>query len=271
MTLTFWKMHGAGNDFILFDDRSNLVPAEDQAWLSHIAARRTGVGCEGIILLQASGDADFRMRFFNPDGRMAEMCGNGARCAARLAHDLGIAGAAMTIATDAGQVHATVDDATVELSLPDPTDIEPYFDLEVDGHPLSLGMANTGVPHVMLETEELEDAPVVSLGADLRHHSRFAPAGTNVNFVRRIDASHLQIRTYERGVEGETGACGTGATAAAVIMALRGRADPPVVVTTRSGDELRIDFIVRGEAVSNLTLSGPAVYTFKGRVELPAD
>jgi diaminopimelate epimerase len=209
------------------------------------------------------------MRFFNPDGRTAEMCGNGARCAARLACDLGITGASMTIATDAGAVHARVEDDTVRLSLPDPTDIEPCFDLEVGGHTISLGSANTGVPHVMLEVQEMEEAPVMSLGPSLRYHTRFAPAGTNVNFVRRIDDSHLEIRTYERGVEAETGACGTGATAAAVIMALRGRAVPPVTVTTVSGDRLRIAFDAGVNAVSNLTMSGPAVYVFKGSVALP--
>ncbi len=269
MKETFWKMHGAGNDFILFDDRSGRVPACNPPWLRAIAARRTGIGCEGIILLQTTGDADFRMRFFNPDGRPAEMCGNGARCAARLAVDLGIASASLTMATDAGRVHANVYDDTVELALPNPTGIEPYFDLVVDGHPIALGMANTGVPHVMLEVQELKEAPVETVGASIRHHTRFSPAGTNVNFVRRVDESNLEIRTFERGVEAETGACGTGATAAAVIMALRGRAVPPVTVTTVSADQLRITFEQQGNSISRLTLDGPAVHVFKGSVDWP--
>ncbi len=269
MTRAFWKMHGAGNDFILFDDRSGSFPATNSAWLQAIAARRTGIGCEGIILLHPSPDADFRMRFFNPDGRTAEMCGNGARCAARLAHDLGIAGTSMVIATDAGLVRAAVRGDTVSLALPDPTDLNPYLDLEVDGHPISLGIANTGVPHVILEVQDLGEAPIMSLGATLRHHSHFAPAGTNVNFVRRAGKSELELRTYERGVEAETGACGTGATAAAVIMTLRGRTEPPVTVTTASGDRLRIDFTPDETSVTHLSLEGPAVHVFKGSVELP--
>jgi diaminopimelate epimerase len=126
------------------------------------------------------------------------------------------------------------------------------------------------VPHLILETQDLEEAPVLALGPALRNHTRFAPAGTNVNFVRRVDDSRLEIRTYERGVEAETGACGTGATAAAIIMALRGRAVSPVTVTTSSGDHLRIAFEPGANSVTNLTLAGPAVYVFKGSIELPA-
>ncbi|MBL7076186.1 MAG: diaminopimelate epimerase [Kiritimatiellae bacterium] len=270
MTQTFWKMHGAGNDFILFDDRACLIPTANEAWLSLIATRRTGIGCEGVILLQPAGDADVRMRFFNPDGRPAEMCGNGARCAARLTFELGMAGDSMTIATDAGKVRATVDDDSVRLALPDPTDVQPYGDIEVDGRHVSCGQANTGVPHVMLEVQDLDEAPVVSLGATIRHHVQFAPNGTNVNFVQRVDESRLRIRTYERGVEGETGACGTGAAAAAVIMALRGRARPPVTVTTISGDDLQIGFEQQGDAITRLTLAGPAVHVYQGTIDVPA-
>jgi diaminopimelate epimerase len=269
MTQPFWKMHGAGNDFILFDDRAGLIPLTHQEWMASIAARRTGIGCEGIILLQTASDADFRMRFFNPDGRSAEMCGNGARCAARLAVELGIAAVSMAIATDAGVVHATVNGDTVELSLPDPVAIDPYCDLEVDGHPVSCGSANTGVPHVMLEVQDLDEAPVATLGATIRHHAHFAPAGTNVNFVERVDASHLHIRTYERGVEAETGACGTGAAAAAVIMTLRDRATPPITVTTVTGAQLRIGLKRQDSSVTDLSLTGPAVHVYKSSIELP--
>ncbi|MDP6629683.1 MAG: diaminopimelate epimerase [Kiritimatiellia bacterium] len=270
MTQPFWKMHGAGNDFILFDDRAGLFPLANREWMASVAARRTGVGCEGIILLQAASDADFRMRFFNPDGRAAEMCGNGARCAARLAFELGIAPASMTIVTDAGVVHANVNGDAVELSLPDPVDIAPCYDLEVDEHPVSCGSVNTGVPHVMLEVQDLDEAPVATLGATIRHHPHFAPAGTNVNFVRCVDTSHIEIRTYERGVEAETGACGTGAAAAAIVMTLRGRTTPPVTVTTVTGDQLHIGLERQGDSVTSLTLAGPAVHVYMSSIELPA-
>jgi len=134
--IPFWKMHGAGNDFILIDDRGLQFPGDHPDWIASIAHRRTGIGCEGIILLQPSDEADFRMRFYNPDGRPAEMCGNGARCAARLAGELGIADSPMRIATDAGILSATVTAGGVQLSLPTPADLRPYFDLEVDGNTL---------------------------------------------------------------------------------------------------------------------------------------
>jgi diaminopimelate epimerase len=268
--MPFWKMHGAGNDFILCDDRGLQFPADHPAWIESIARRRTGIGCEGIILLQPSDEADFRMRFFNPDGRPAEMCGNGARCAARLAGELRIADSPMRIATDAGILSATVTAEGVQLSLPPPTDLRAYFDLKVDGNTLSAGSANTGVPHVVLEMQDLDEAPVVALGAAIRHHASFIPAGTNVNFIQRMDDSTLRIRTYERGVEAESGACGTGAAAAAIVMALRGRATPPVKLTPLSGDPLTIGFDLCDDSVTNLTLSGPATHVFHGELPLPS-
>lgn len=266
---TFWKMHGAGNDFVLFDDRTGVIPAEDADWLAHIAARRTGIGGEGIILLQDAAQGDVRMRFYNPDGRAAAMCGNGARCAARLAYELGMAPASMTIVTDAGLVSADVGDDAVTLALPAPTDVQAQCAIEIDGTPIAYGRANTGVPHIVIEVEDLAHAPVASLGALLRHHSRFAPAGTNVNFVRRPAPSHLTIRTYERGVESETGACGTGATAAAIVMALRKGMPSPITVSTPNGQSLRIRFALHEGTVSDVCLTGPAVRVYKGQLDLP--
>ena len=209
------------------------------------------------------------MRFFNPDGRSAEMCGNGARCAARLAYELDIAPAQMTMSTDAGILKVHVTDTDVQLGLPDPTDMRAYFDLQVDDGALSCGSANTGVPHVVLEMQGLDEAPVIRLGSAIRHHSDFIPAGTNVNFVERINAHTLRVRTYERGVEAESGACGTGVTAAAIVMALRQRATAPVTVTTLSGDRLTIGFEQQGDHIRNVTLTGPAVHVYEGTLPLP--
>ncbi|NQU41225.1 MAG: diaminopimelate epimerase [Lentisphaerae bacterium] len=269
MRVPFWKMHGAGNDFILMDDRALALPAENADWLVSLARRRTGIGCEGIILLQPATEADFRMRFYNPDGHSAEMCGNGARCAARLAVELGIAPARMTLATDAGVLEALVTPDTVRLALPDPTEVRAYFDLSVDGAPISCGAANTGVPHVVLELQDLDEAPVMRLGPTIRNHPSFIPVGTNVNFVQRVDQHELRVRTYERGVEAESGACGTGVTAAAIVMALRQRVTPPVSVATLSGDCLTIGFSMQGDRVSHVTLSGPAVHVYEGTLPLP--
>ncbi len=268
--LAFWKMHGAGNDFILFDDRSPSVPSDNRAWLAAIASRRTGVGCEGIILLQNADEADVRMRFFNPDGRPAEMCGNGARCAARLAYDLGMAGANMTLVTDAGLIRAAVEDASVRLDLTAPQDVVPQQDLELAGQTLSIGRANTGVPHVVLEVDRVDEVEVVETGRAIRHQRLFEPAGTNVNFVQQLAPGLLAMRTYERGVEAETGACGTGAVAAAIIMAARGHVHSPVRTTTRSGDTLTVAFRHEGTRFSGVTLTGPDVYVYQGQLAASA-
>lgn len=266
VSFPFWKMHGAGNDFILVHDTADAFPVTDTAWLQQLAARRTGIGAEGIILLQPSPTAAFRMRFFNPDGHEAELCGNGARCAARLAVDLGIAGPEMTIDTGAGPVTARVTDDSACISLPPPADIRPHLDLDVDGTLMPCAFVNTGVPHVVLEVTAVAEAPVDSLGPAIRRHPFFAPAGANVNFAQVTGPECLALRTFERGVEGETGACGTGAAAAAILMGLNGRVTPPVTVGVREGSHLVIDFDIEGNTVGNVTLTGPAAYVFEGEI-----
>ncbi|MCE9615422.1 MAG: diaminopimelate epimerase [Lentisphaerae bacterium] len=267
MKIPFWKMHGASNDFILVDDRAGTFPAADRAWLAGLGQRRTGIGSEGIILIQPSATAHFRMRFFNPDGSEVEMCGNGARCVARLAHEIGAAPSRMTIDTVAGQLQAEVAGETVRLAMTAPADWRLNRTLVVEGETLRYGFVNSGVPHVVVEVADLAACPVVRWGRAIRRHADFAPAGTNANFISVTGPSALRIRTYERGVEDETLACGTGIVAAALVAARHGRVQPPVAVTAASGDVLRVEFQLMSDGARNVILEGPAVHVFRGEME----
>jgi diaminopimelate epimerase len=261
-------MHGAGNDFVLVDDRARRFPAHDAEWIRRIAARRTGIGCEGVILLQPPArGGTFRMRFFNPDGREAGMCGNGARCAARLAMRLGFGDKAVTIETMAGAVGAESAGEAVLLRMPPPSDWRQEAELRLDGRPVRYGFVNTGVPHAVILTADLAACQVAERGAAVRRHPDFAPAGTNVDFACAAGPHALRVRTYERGVEGETGACGTGIVAAALICARAGLVAPPVVVTPASGAELAVDFRLTADGAEGVTLTGPAEFVFEGELE----
>lgn len=271
MNVVFWKMHGAGNDFILInamDQPLHPVPSVIAAW----CRRHTGIGSEGLILLRPPRvGGHFFMQFFNPDGGEAEMCGNGARCAARLACDLRIAPTSMTIETAAGMLHADVlpREEGIRLRLPAPQDcrLGQSLDMENPMRTLHYAFANTGVPHTVIECDDLEHVDVNSIGAAIRRHPHFAPQGTNVNFISVTASDTIRIRTYERGVEAETLACGTGVAAAAVTAVLRGRVTSPVTMVTSGGDQLQVTVTVRDGIPGPITLTGPAVYTFSGTLE----
>ncbi len=268
MGTPFWKMHGAGNDFILIDDRHLNFPKHSPETIATICGRRTGIGSEGLILIQQSKTADFRMRFFNPDGSEADMCGNGARCVARLAHDLNIAAAEMTIETQAGTLTATVRGASVQLHMPPPTGCRGKQSITLpSGEQVEYDAVATGVPHVVLLTKSIEAYPVVAVGRDIRQHDAFAPEGTNANFVEILGESEIRVRTYERGVEDETLACGTGIAAAAIAAALYHGVRPPVSARAQSGDMLTIDFHANSKTAVKLKLTGPAVYVFHGEID----
>ena len=266
MSIHFWKMHGAANDFILVDDRQQTFPLRDRKWLEAIMARRTGIGSEGILLIQPSDKADFRMRFFNPDGGEADMCGNGARCIARLAHDLHVAPMQMKFETAAGMVGAEIRGENVLLQMTEPRDWRLNRKLTVDGRTLTVHSVNTGVPHAVVEVDDLDAVDVPKLGAAVRYHPDFAPAGTNANFIRVTGPNTVRVRTYERGVEGETLACGTGIVASGLVAGRLGRVKPPVRVIPASGDKLEVDYQPAGEGLTAVTLLGPAVYVFEGEL-----
>ena len=256
MKVRFVKMHGAGNDFVMIDDRDGAFPAE-RTTLAALGARGTGIGCEGIILVQKSATADFRMRFFNPDGSEAEMCGNGARCVAAFAREIGAAPSdTMRFETIAGEVRAEiVGRHLVRIALPDPKDLRE-------------GFVNSGVPHKIVPVEDLEGADVAGEGRRIRYSAEFAPAGTNVDFVRYRPPHDAFIRTYERGVEAETGACGTGSVAAAVVGVAQHGLAFPVSVHTVKGFDLTIGGETDGTSFHSVALTGPVARVFEGEIDL---
>lgn len=269
MNIPFWKMHGAANDFLVVDDREQHFPAADTRWLATVMSRRTGVGSEGVLLIQPSSRADFRMRFFNPDGGEVDMCGNGARCIARLASEIGAAPPAMTIETPAGLLRAEVDGDQVLLHLYEPKDWRLNRELVIDGLTHAYHFVNSGVPHVVMEVPDLDGLDVQKLGAAIRYHADFAPKGTNANFIQITGPDALRLRTYERGVEGETLACGTGMVACGLIAGKLGRVQTPVKVTPASSDVLEVSFTPTPEGATEVTLRGPAVHVFTGVLKYP--
>lgn len=254
--IRFAKMHGAGNDFVMVDDRDGAFPCEDRRRVAAMAARGTGVGCEGIILVQRSESADFRMRFFNPDGSEAELCGNGARCVAVFAKAIGaVRTDAMRFETLAGDVRAEiVGPELVKVWMPQPKDLREDF-------------VNSGVPHKIVPTADLAAADVAGEGRRIRQSAEFAPDGTNVDFVAYRAPDRADIRTYERGVEAESGACGTGAVAAALVGVAQHGLSFPVAVTTAKGYELTVDGSYDGAAFSSVTLTGPVKWVFDGELD----
>lgn len=268
MKQVFWKMHGAGNDFILLDDRPARFPHTDAALIRRLCDRHAGIGSEGLLLMQSSTRAHVRMRFFNPDGAEASMCGNGARCIARLAHDLGAAPSSMHIETAAGILAADVLSDVVRLQLPTPTDCRCHQTLALSDQNIRYHAIHTGVPHAVIETQALDGLDISTIGAAIRHHPAFAPEGTNVDFMAITGPQALRVRTYERGVEAETPACGTGITACALIAGRLGHVTPPVRVTCQHGDTLEVNYRLTADGFGAVTLLGPAVYVFEGTVEI---
>lgn len=265
--LAFAKMSGAGNDFVIIDHRRSLLaPAAQPDFARRICRRKFSVGADGLILIEDSQIADFKWQFYNADGSVAEMCGNGARCAARFAYRHGIAEKKMSFETIAGVIEAEVLDEndTVSVLMTDPVDHKPDRTIEVDGRHLTVASINTGVPHAVIFID-VETIPVKEWGREIRFHSLFQPAGTNVNFVRLLPDGRLHVRTYERGVEDETMACGTGAVASAIIAGLQRKAQPPVQVVTSGGERLTVAFDLReGSAIGNVHLQGPARLIYEG-------
>jgi len=265
--LAFAKMSGAGNDFVIVDHRRRLLaPAEQPDFARKICRRKFSVGADGLILIEDSEVADFKWQFYNADGSVAEMCGNGARCAARFAYRHGIAGKTMRFETIAGVIEAEIldEDETVSVLMTDPVDHQPDRIIDVDGRPLTVASINTGVPHAVIFID-VGTIPVKEWGREIRFHRAFQPAGTNVNFVRLLPDGRLHVRTYERGVEDETMACGTGAVAAALIAGLRQKVQPPVQVVTSGGERLAVLFdLLESGAVGNVHLQGPARLIYEG-------
>ena len=266
--IRFTKMSGAGNDFILIDNRGGELKA-DADFIAKICSRRLSVGADGLLMAEAPDDprqADFKMRYYNADGGEAETCGNGARCIARFAQMNEIAGAKMRFETLAGVYSAEIRGDSVLLGLGDPRDIRVDFPLPLKAGGAVASFANTGVPHAALFVDNLEELNVAEAGREIRRHPAFGEAGANANFVR-VEGEHaIRTRTYERGVEDETLACGTGAVASALTAALRGKVRPPVTVRVQGGFDLIVHFDLNGGKPSNVRLEGDARVVFRGEL-----
>ncbi|MDI6793317.1 MAG: diaminopimelate epimerase [bacterium] len=260
-------MNGSGNDFIVMDNREANIPT-DLAWVQAVCRRKFGVGADGLLLAELSEWADLKMRVINADGSEAEMCGNGARCMAYFAHFTGMAESDMLLETLAGPVRAEVKDTRVKVKLTEPADIDLTKKIELaERGREAVAYLNTGVPHTVLVTRDVERAEVVKLGRQIRYHPAFQPQGTNVDFIE-IESDKIKIRTYERGVEDETLSCGTGSVAGAIVAYLLGFLKPPVSVETRSGEVLTVYFKPEGSRVKEVYLEGDVQVVYRGELDI---
>ena len=269
MRLQFTKMNGAGNDFVLIDNRSESIRlSPDQ--VVRLCQRQRGVGADGILLAVPckSGKADWAWEFYNSDGSTAEMCGNGARCFARYLQRLTGVAEQTTFETGAGVITAQFHGERVAINLTEPKDLRLEISVPLKSGPANLHFINTGVPHAVLFVKDADKAMVQDWGSEIRFHPQFAPRGTNVNFVEVQGANAIRVRTYERGVEGETLACGTGVTASALIASKVCGFTSPVAVKVQGGDLLEVAFKADGDRFHDVRLTGPADFVFEGTVEI---
>jgi len=266
--LRFTKMNGAGNDFVMIDNRAGEVRLETEQ-IVRICDRHSGVGADGILLLEKGfNGADFRMRYYNRDGGEAEMCGNGARCFARFANKVANAPAKVSFQTPAGLIRGELHGEEVTLQMSEPKDLRLDVDLVASGVKEHVHFINSGVPHVVVPVAKIEDVDVRKRGAALRYHKEFSPAGANANFIEKAGPKKILVRTYERGVEDETLACGTGVVASALVFGAMEKVDGPISVIVRSGSELSVNFKRAGDKFTNVTLTGPAEFAFEGTIEI---
>lgn len=264
--LSFSKMNGAGNDFVVVDNRDNSLDLSREQ-IERICQRQRGIGADGFLAVEpAQNGADYRMRYYNADGGEAEMCGNGARCFARYVNRLeGGSIESTSFETIAGTIKADFFGENVKIQLSEPFDLSLRDSLSIEGTDYEVHSVNTGVPHAVVFVDDLSKVDIVSLGSAIRHHDHFAPAGTNVNFVGVLENDHIAIRTYERGVENETLACGTGMVACAIIHHELTGVGSPVRVDVAGGDTLEVAFEQSSNGTyDNVTLLGPADFTFDG-------
>jgi diaminopimelate epimerase len=266
--LAFLKMNGAGNDFVMLDNRTGQLQLGREQ-IARLCDRHRGVGADGVLMIEsATNGADFRMRYYNADGGEAEMCGNGARCFARFVDRVAGSRPNVSFETPAGVIAAALQGERVQLQMSEPKDMRLNVDVAALDRSYRCHYVDSGVPHVVIPVERIASADVRGVGSAVRHHPEFAPRGANVNFLERRGPGKIAIRTYERGVEDETLACGTGVVASALIFAAIEDAKSPVHVLVKGGDELQVGFEKQGERFTNVTLTGPADFVFAGEIEL---
>lgn len=266
--IDFYKMSGSGNDFILIDNRDDKLNGYNLPRLATSLCRpKYSVGADGLIIIEKSNRFDFKWQFFNADGTEAEMCGNGGRCAARLAYILGICSNKLNFETKAGIVRAEIERDLVKLEMPIPQGFYLNKTLDLNDEQIVFHFINTGVPHTIIFPEKgLENVEVKRLGKEIRFHPHFQPSGTNVDFVEKASENSIKIRTYERGVEDETLSCGTGAVAASLICHGLNMVNSPVKVYTKSGEILEVSFIAERGRLREVFLKGEARLLYQGKL-----
>lgn len=267
-TISFAKMSGSGNDFVVFDNRRGKLDKDLGKFAQTVCRRRIGVGADGMILIEKDEECDFLMRYFNADGSEVEMCGNGGRCAALFAHLREIAGPKMRFKSKDGIHAASVNRNSVKLKMSDPAEIDLEIPLELAGRELSASFVNTGVPHVVVAVEDVRKIDVLEIGKEIRYLPKFQPDGTNVDFVQVLPRGRLKVRTYERGVEDETLSCGTGCVAVALVVGIKKGLRSPAHCVTAGGEVLKVHFRNDGESINSVFLEGSAELVFEGKLTI---
>ncbi|MFH1996380.1 MAG: diaminopimelate epimerase [Candidatus Omnitrophota bacterium] len=267
----FTKAQASGNDFIIIDrigTRVDVAPEKMTGLAKDLCRRKWSIGADGLIVIEPSDAADFRFRIINPDGSEADMCGNGARCAALYASTRGIASGSMKFETGAGIIDAEVNGDIIKVRLTEPKDIKWNFCLMIHKCPYMVNFVNTGVPHVVHFVDDLESIDVAEIGSSIRFHEEFSPGGTNTDFVKVVGRNTIKVRTYERGVEDETHACGTGVVASALIAAESEKFQSPITVETWGGETLKVYFDRENERFSRVFLEGKAELLYSGTKDI---
>lgn len=252
----FAKMEASGNDFVVINTK---LSGKLSSVVRYLCDRKSGIGADGVLLLGKSKKADIKMRVLNADGSEAEMCGNGARCVS-----LYLGKASASLETKAGIIESRINADSVKIKLTEPKNIKLDMPVKLRGKVLKVNFIDTGVPHAVVFVEGLDKIDAAVLGRDIRYHKVFSPGGTNVDFVEVINNDSIKVRTYERGVEDETLACGTGSVAAALIFALKSGACRKINVHTKGKDVLSVYFNKHSGKFRDVWLEGRVRTVFVG-------
>jgi len=265
--IPFTKMSGSGNDFVIIDNREPVLdPETKRDFVKKVCQLKNSVGADGVIFIENSDKAAYKWDFYNSDGSSAEMCGNGGRCVARYAFEKGIAPQTHSFETVAGIIEAEVNGPVVKVKLTQPENLQNDLKVAFDGQQYQVDSLNTGVPHAIVFSEDVDSEDINAIGSGIRYHSVFAPAGTNVDLVEKKNGNALKVRTYERGVEGETLACGTGVVASAIIASHKFKIESPVDVETRGGEILKVHIEPTNGSLPVVYLEGLTRITFEGQL-----
>ncbi|WKD87051.1 Diaminopimelate epimerase [Polaribacter huanghezhanensis] len=257
MKITFYKYEGTGNDFILIDNREKWFPKNNITLVHKLCDRHFGIGADGLILLENDAETDFKMTYYNADGNKSTMCGNGGRCIVAFAFKLGVISEKTTFTAIDGLHHANIENKLVSLQMIDVNKVDVYD---------TYAFVNTGSPHHVQLVENLDNYDVVVNGRKIRNE--YGVEGSNINFVQQINESTFKVRTYERGVEDETLACGTGVTAVAIAMHKINKTQSNNITLPVLGGELEVSFNVEKNQYKNVFLKGPATFVFKGVINI---